>query len=98
MTATVLVETRVDADVENRAAAVLARLGLSVSDVVSMLLSRIAHEGALPFELLGDPKSCDIWFRHKVQDALDNEAPPVAHEDVEAEFTARRAATRARLG
>lgn len=98
MAATALVQTRVDPEVKDRAAAVLERLGLTVSDVVRILLTRTAHEGALPFELLGDPKSYDVWFRRKVQEALDNEQPSLAHEDVEAEFAARRAATLAKLG
>jgi DNA-damage-inducible protein J len=97
MAATALVQTRVDPDVKERAAAVLGRLGLTVSDVVRILLTRTAHEGALPFELLSDPKAHDVWFRRKVQEALDNEEAPIPHEEVAAEFAARRAATRAKL-
>lgn len=62
-----------------------------------ILLTRAAHEGALPFELISDPKDYDAWFRRKVQEALDNQEAPVPHEEVAAEFAARRAATRARL-
>lgn len=93
MAATALVQARVDPAVRERAAEVLDRLGLTVSDVVRILLTRTAREGALPFELLTDATSHDIWFKRKVQEALDDDRPAIAHEDVEAEFAARRAAT-----
>lgn len=98
MKATALVQTRLDPEVKERAAAVLERLGLTVSDVVRILLTRTAHEGALPFELLSDPKAYDVWFRRRVQEALDSDEVPIAHEEVEAEFAARRAGTLAKLG
>lgn len=93
MTTTALVQTRVDPAVKKRAAEVLDRLGLTVSDVVRILLTRTAREGAVPFELLTDATSHDVWFKRKVQEALDHDRPTIAHEDVEAEFAARRAVT-----
>jgi DNA-damage-inducible protein J len=48
---TALVRARVDQDVEARAATVLAGLGLTVSDAIRMLLTRIATDGALPIAL-----------------------------------------------
>ena len=48
---TALVRARVDDEVRDRAAAVLDEIGLTVSDVVRMLLTRIARDGALPIEL-----------------------------------------------
>lgn len=98
MAATSLVQTRIDPDVKERASEVLDKLGLTVSDAVRILLTRTANEGALPFELLVDPKAYDVWFRRKVQEALDSDAPAVPHEEVEAKFAARRAATLKSLG
>ena len=43
------VRARVDRAVKEEAAAVLAAMGLTVSDAVRLLLTRIAYEKALPF-------------------------------------------------
>jgi DNA-damage-inducible protein J len=51
MTATAFVRARIDESVKNEAAAVLAGMGLTVSDVVRIALTKIAREKALPFEM-----------------------------------------------
>ena len=43
---------RIDGAVKEEAAAVLAAMGLTVSDAVRLLLTRIAQEKALPFATL----------------------------------------------
>ena len=92
MAANALVQTRIDADLKARAAAVLDNMGLTVSDAVRILLTRIAREGALPFDFASDPAAHDAWFRAKVREALDDPRPPIPQEEVEAHFAARRAA------
>jgi len=92
MAAKALVQTRIDSEVKDQAAAVLDRLGLTVSDAVRILLTRTANEGALPFALSVDPAAHDAWFRKKVQQALDDMRPTIPHEEVEARFAERRAA------
>ncbi len=52
MPANALVQARIDEEVKEEAAAVLAAMGLTVSDAVRLLLTRIAREKALPFEPL----------------------------------------------
>jgi DNA-damage-inducible protein J len=52
MAANALVQTRIDGTVKDEAAAVLAAMGLTVSDAVRLMLTRIAREKALPFEPL----------------------------------------------
>ena len=52
MAANALVQTRINGIVKDEAAAVLATMGLTVSDAVRLLLTRIAHDKALPFEPL----------------------------------------------
>jgi DNA-damage-inducible protein J len=52
MAANALVQTRVDGTVKKEAAAVLEGIGLTVSDAVRLLLTRVARDKALPFELL----------------------------------------------
>ena len=84
MTANALLQTRIDPAVKDRASAVLEKMGLTVSDAVRMLLTRIATEGALPFELVSNPEEHDRWFRAQVQKALDDPRPPVPHEEASA--------------
>jgi DNA-damage-inducible protein J len=49
--ATSMVHIRVDQKVKAKAAKTLASMGLTVSDAVRLLLTRIAAEKALPFEV-----------------------------------------------
>lgn len=51
MAATAFVRARIDEALKNEAAAVLAGMGLTVSDVVRIALTKIAKEKALPFEM-----------------------------------------------
>lgn len=51
MAATAFVRARMDEQVRKEAAAVLADMGLTVSDAIRITLTAIAREGALPFEL-----------------------------------------------
>ncbi len=52
MAANALVQTRIDSAVKEEAAAVLAAMGLTVSDAVRLMLTKVAHDKALPFEPL----------------------------------------------
>jgi DNA-damage-inducible protein J len=52
MPANHLVQTRIDGAIKEEAAAVLAAMGLTISDAVRLLLTRIAREHALPFDPL----------------------------------------------
>lgn len=52
MSANALVQTRINGSVKAEAAAVLATMGLTVSDAVRLMLTRVAHDKALPFEPL----------------------------------------------
>lgn len=91
MAANALVQTRIDPEVKERAAAVLGELGITVSDAVRILLTRTANEGALPFPLTRNAAEHDAWFRARVQEALDDPRPGVPHEQVKAHFAERRA-------
>lgn len=87
-----LVQTRIDPVVKERAAAVLENLGISVSDAVRMLLTRIANEGTLAFPLAATSAEHDAWFRAKVKEALDDPRPALPHDEVKTRFARRRAA------
>lgn len=52
MAANALVQARIDQNIKEEAAAVLAAMGLTVSDAVRLLLTRVAREHALPFDPL----------------------------------------------
>ena len=52
MPANSIVRARIDGRTKDEAAAVLAAMGLTVSDAFRLLLTRVASEKALPFEPL----------------------------------------------
>jgi DNA-damage-inducible protein J len=89
MASNALVQTRIDADVKERATAVLERQGMTVSDAVRVLLTRTANEGAVPFTPVNDA-AYDAWFRAKVQEALDDPRPLISTEEVDRRAELRR--------
>lgn len=52
MATNTVVRARIDGRVKDEAAAVLATIGLTVSDAFRLLMVRVAEEKALPFEPL----------------------------------------------
>lgn len=79
---TTMLHVRVDDDLKAKAAAALEEVGLSLSDAVRILLTRVAKEGGLPAGLVADPAAHDAWFRNKVREALDDPSGTVAHDEV----------------
>jgi DNA-damage-inducible protein J len=51
MTTTTMVHVRMEAGLKKKATKALAAMGLSVSDLVRMTLTRVAQEQAVPFEV-----------------------------------------------
>ena len=51
MATNAVVRSRINSDVKEKAAAVLEEMGLTVSDVMRIVLTRVANENALPFDL-----------------------------------------------
>ena len=51
MNTTTMVHVRVDEQIKEQATEALAAMGLSVSDAVRVLLTRVASEKALPFAI-----------------------------------------------
>ncbi|ODV42450.1 addiction module antitoxin [Cupriavidus sp. UYMMa02A] len=88
MAHTSMLHIRVDDELKAQAAQSLASIGLTVSDAVRILLTRIAKEGGLPAGLTTDPASYDAWFRAKVQEALADPAPALPHDRVMADAQA----------
>ena len=79
---TSMLHVRVDDGLKSRAAEALAGVGLTLSDAVRILLTRIAAEGGLPAGLTVDPDAYDAWFRVKVREALDERHPSTPHDRV----------------
>jgi DNA-damage-inducible protein J len=79
---TSMLHVRVDDKLKTAAAEKLANFGLTVSDAVRILLTRVAKEGSLPAGLTADPEAYDAWFRAKVREALADKRPAVPHEQV----------------
>ncbi|WP_065757508.1 type II toxin-antitoxin system RelB/DinJ family antitoxin [Asticcacaulis excentricus] len=73
--APVTVQTRVEPDIKIRAGDVLEKMGLTVSGAVRILLTRIAHDSALPAGLTVDTSAYEAWFKVKVHEALNDRAP-----------------------
>ena len=79
MAATAFVRARIDEGLKNEAAAVLAGMGLTVSDVVRIALTKIAREKALPFEMRApNPLTANTLAKsergedvHRARDAAD---------------------------
>ena len=52
MASNTVVRARIDEEIKEEASAVLASMGLTVSDALRMMLTRVAREHALPFDPL----------------------------------------------
>lgn len=79
---TSMLHVRVDEQLKVQATEALANVGLTVSDAVRILLTRITKEGGLPAGLVADPQAHDAWFRAKVQEALADPRPAIPHDHV----------------
>ena len=95
-THTTMLHVRVDDHLKARAAEALEGVGLTLSDAVRILLTRVAAEGGLPAGLTADPDAYDTWFRTKVREALNDPHPAVPHAEamqaVQAVIDAKRRA------
>ena len=81
-TQTSMLHVRVDDQLKAQAADVLSGVGLTLSDAVRILLTRVAAEGGLPAGLTADSDAYDSWFRAKVQEALADPRPTTPHDQV----------------
>ena len=92
MTANALIQTRIDREIKDQATTALDNMGLTVSDAVRILLTRVAKEGCLPAGLTTDPATHDAWFKAKVREALEDPRPTIPSSKVEEHFATKRAA------
>lgn len=91
---TSMLHVRVDDHLKAKAAEVLQGVGLTLSDAVRILLTRVAAEGGMPAGLTADPDAYDNWFRAKVREAMDDPRPSVPHaqamQDIQVMIDAKR--------
>jgi len=78
MATNAVVRSRINAEVKEKAAAVLEEMGLSVSDVMRIVLTRVAKENALPFDLKPNKLTRETMRKtahgeevHRAKDAAD---------------------------
>lgn len=74
-----LVSVRISEELKDKAAAVLAEHGLTVSDATRILLTKVVTEGGLPPFLVSSPEQYDNWFREKVREAMEDTRPRIPH-------------------
>ncbi len=79
---TSMLHVRVDNQLKLQATDALSSVGLTLSDAVRILLTRVAAEGGLPAGLAADKDAYDAWFRTKVQEALVDSRPGALHDEV----------------
>lgn len=83
-----MIHVRVDDQLKAKATDVLAGVGLTLSDAVRILLTRVAAEGGMPAGLTANPDAYDVWFRAKVQEALADPTAAAPHGEVMSEARA----------
>jgi DNA-damage-inducible protein J len=79
---TSMIHVRVDDHLKAQATDALAGVGLTLSDAVRILLTRVAAEGGMPAGLTADPDAYDAWFKAKVQEAMADTRPTKPHDQV----------------
>jgi DNA-damage-inducible protein J len=63
MTTNAVVRARIDETVKEEATVVLAEMGLTVSDAVRMMLTKVARERRLPFDLTPNALTAETLLR-----------------------------------
>lgn len=79
---TSMIHVRVDDHLKAQATDALAGVGLTLSDAIRILLTRVAAEGGMPAGLTANPGAYDAWFKSKVQEALADARPTKPHDQV----------------
>ncbi|MDR0827140.1 MAG: type II toxin-antitoxin system RelB/DinJ family antitoxin [Desulfovibrio sp.] len=77
-----MLHVRVDNTIKAEATQTLSNFGLTVSDAVRILLTRVVKEGQLPQGLVMDSEAYDTWIRAKVEEALNDTRPTIPHKQV----------------
>ena len=92
---TKLVQARVEESIRDQSAKVLERWGLTISDMVRILLTRTAREGSPPIELVSTSEEHDRWFKQQVLEAIEDD-DFADSEQAKAQFERQRAQLKAK--
>jgi len=76
MTANAVVRARIDETVKDEATLVLAEMGLTVSDAVRIMLTKVARERRLPFELTPNASTVETLTRSERGEDLHSAESP----------------------
>ena len=79
-----LVQARVNGEIKAEAAAVLANMGLTVSDAVRILLAKVAREKTMPLELF-TPNETTLAA---MEDARTGKVEPITLDEIRAAIRA----------
>ena len=71
MATNAVVRSRINAEVKEKATAVLEEMGLTVSDVMRIVLTRVPKENALPFDLKPNKLTRETTESEEVHQAKD---------------------------
>ncbi|MDR2214085.1 MAG: type II toxin-antitoxin system RelB/DinJ family antitoxin [Pseudomonadales bacterium] len=82
-----VVQARINGQVKEEAAAVLAAIGLTISDAVRLMLTKVAREKALPFDPLVPNETTIAAMRA----ARAGDLEPVTLEQIKADIQAAQA-------
>mgnify|MGYP003116696065 CR=1 FL=1 len=82
MSQTSMIQVRLDEQLKNDAAEKLANVGLTISEAVRILLTRVSKEGGMPPNLVSTDEQYDSWFKSKVEEALAADVNTYQHENV----------------
>lgn len=80
MATTTMVHVRVDENIKTQAAETLASMGLSVSDAVRVLLTRVVADKQMPF-VLKAPNAATLWAIAEADDMIRNRRARFATAD-----------------
>jgi DNA-damage-inducible protein J len=69
---TSMLHIRIDDQLKKSAIISLANVGMTVSEAIRILLTRVVEEGGLPPGLTTTPKQYDVWFKAKVEESLND--------------------------
>jgi len=86
MASDTVVRARIDGQVKEKAAKVLADMGLSVSDAIRLLLVRVAAEKALPFEIKvpnAETRAAMVELEQETRESFDSVAELMADLNAE---------------
>ena len=81
MAKTSMIHIRIDDELKSNAVEKLSEFGLTLSDAVRILLTRITKEGAMPAELVLNSDQYNDWFHKKVMEAMQNLGPLTEHKN-----------------